>query len=105
MTTTANIAATLHDAYQRAAETCTTDDKHEITEEVYYDALGILPPIYGKLADDQFGRFWLGEPYTHSQRGVPVCLECWEQVDTSLGGHEVTGRYFCRLSECPNYHL
>jgi hypothetical protein len=84
---TANVADTLAEAFSRAAETYTTDDKHEISEETYSEALCVLPPIYGR------GRFWVGEAYTHNSRGFAVCLECWQE----------NGKYFCRLSECRNY--
>jgi hypothetical protein len=90
---TANVASTICEAYARAKETYCTEDAHEITEEAYFEALEVLPPVYGKQTDTQRGRFWVGEPYSH-QGEAAVSLECWEQRGN-------TGRYFCRLSVCP----
>ena len=62
----------------------------EITESVYDEAMGAVPPIY-----KTGGGFWVGEPYTHDAHGREISLECWHD----------NGRFFCRLSpvERPDY--
>lgn len=77
------VAKTLGEAYRMAIYAKSVPMPIEITEVTYFEALGVVPPIYG--AD---GHWWVGEEYTHNSRGEAVSLECWESE----------GQYFCRLS-------
>ncbi len=90
----ATIATTLHEAYQAAKATMATKERHEITSEVYDEALGVVPPIYGYA-----GSFWVGEAYTHTDDGG-ISLKCWYE---NRDGEELgpwrnrLSRYYCRL--------
>lgn len=55
----------------------------EIDQEIYCEALGCVPPVYGDN-----GHWWVGEYYDFDRQGRPTSLECWNDGD----------RYFCRLS-------
>jgi len=84
---------TITRAYQ---ETCREWGKIvEITKEVYWEAIGVVPPVYGKHGAEvnRFGRFWVGEEYTHDRRGNPVGLECWHDQEEQ--------RFFCCVSAWP----
>lgn len=83
-------AETLHDACVLAETTCgQMSEVHEITEEAYWEALEVLPPIYN---NKKRGGFWVSEPYCHDTNGRPICLECWQDQDS---------KYYCRYSAVP----
>lgn len=77
------ISSTISAASAKARATMGRAIAHEITEDVYYEALNALPPVYGPN-----GHWWLGEAYTHNDAGKEIALECWREGS----------RHFCRLS-------
>lgn len=78
--------ATITSAADAALRTYGTREAHEITDDVFYEALGAVPPVYCA------GGFWLGEAYTSDMDGREVALQFW----TEEGEHAL--RYFCRYS-------
>ena len=77
---------TITTASAAALATYGSADSHETIADVYYEALGAVPPVFNATG------FWLGEPYSHDPDGCEVCLQFW----TEQGYHAV--RYLCRYS-------
>jgi hypothetical protein len=76
----------LSEAYKKAIPYQNGQFKFEISRDVYYDALEVLPPVYGKAYKKS--QFWVGEPYSNDALGRPTALECWREED----------KYYCRIS-------
>jgi hypothetical protein len=76
-------------AVKAARMTINLPNRYRITQEVYDEALGAMPPIYGEHS------FWMGEPYTHDSNGREVSLQCWREGT----------KYFCRLSTVGGRHV
>jgi len=80
------IHTTLSGAASAALETYGTGLAHQTTNDVYFDALGALPPVFNRDG------FWMGEPYSHDPDGCETALQFWTE-------HDGPGaRYFCRYS-------
>lgn len=77
---------TISEAVAAAKRSIGHPSPYPVTEQVYWEAMEGVPPIYDGGA---YGSaFWLGEPYCHDGSGRPVALECWRDGS----------RYWCRLS-------
>lgn len=98
--TTTTLPDTLSAAYRATRETA---EPVEISSEAYYEALEVLPPIYGAATETKVARFWVGEASDTSPSGVAICLECWEERGEGYRQTVGTGRYFCQETECPKY--
>lgn len=73
-------------AYKAAIPYQNGQFKFEISKDVYYEALEVLPPVYGK--GDNKSQFWVGEPYSNDAIGRETALECWKEDE----------KYYCRIS-------
>lgn len=57
-------------------------DKYEISEAIYYDMLGALPP---RRRNGNY--FEVGEPHHHLNNGKPIHRACWMENDKYFTGY------------------
>lgn len=70
-------------------DTSTAQRGQEITEEVYYDFLNVMPPISLKGGQGVTAGFQMGEPYCHRE---DTRTGAWRPMHMTFT--KVDGRYF-----------